>query len=57
MASGLSLPSGRHHSLGGFLIGLAKAIPPEGSVMQFEGISFTVEAATDQAVQEVRVKW
>ncbi|MDJ0951137.1 MAG: transporter associated domain-containing protein [Alphaproteobacteria bacterium] len=56
MASGLSLPSGRHHSLGGFLIGLAKAIPPEGSVMQFEGISFTVEAATDQAVQEVRVK-
>jgi len=54
---GLELPSGRYKTLAGFLMDATKAIPPVGSVIHHQEISFTVERGTAQAVQEVRVCW
>lgn len=54
---GLDLPDGQYASLAGFLLEKARDIPPAGAVIEFQGISFTIERATPQAIQEVRIQW
>ena len=55
--TGLAVPDGDYRTLGGFLIKLAGAIPPTGSVLQYRGVSFTVESASPQAIDKVRIRW
>ena len=54
---GIELPKGEYETLAGFLLDSAKAIPRPGTVIEYEGVSFTVERATAQAVQEIRITW
>ncbi len=54
---GIELPTGQYASLAGFLLDKARDIPPMGTVVEYRKITFTVERATPQAVQEVRIKW
>lgn len=54
---GLDLPEGQYASLAGFLLEKARDIPPAGTVIEYQGISFTIERATPQAIQEVRIQW
>lgn len=54
---GLELPDGEYASLAGFLLEKAKDIPANGTVIEFRGTSFTIERATPQAIQEVRIRW
>ena len=54
---GIELPSGPYDTLAGFLIETNKAIPPVGTVIQQDGISFTVERVAMPTALEVRVRW
>jgi len=54
---GLDMPDGQYASLAGFLLEKVRDIPPVGTVIEFHGISFTIERATPQAIQEVRIQW
>lgn len=54
---GLELPDGQYASLAGFLLEKARDMPPVGTVIEFQGISFTIERATPQAIQDVRIQW
>lgn len=55
--TGLKLPDGSYETLAGFLLDLGQAIPRTGSVIHHDDVSFTVEHATPEAIQEVRVRW
>ncbi len=52
----LFLPDGDYSTLGGMLISLAGRIPSEGETFSVPGAEFTVAAATERAVKEVRVR-
>ncbi len=54
---GVKLPQGSYTSLSGFLLDKATDIPPVGAVIEYRGISFTIERATPRLIQEVRVQW
>ncbi|MEN8132082.1 MAG: transporter associated domain-containing protein [Pseudomonadota bacterium] len=54
---GIELPSGQYASLAGFLLNMARDIPRVGAVIEYQKIFFTIERATPQAIQEVRIKW
>ena len=54
---GLDLPFGNYNSLSGFLLEKAQDIPPEGEVVEYKSLSFTIERAIPQAIQEVRIAW
>ncbi len=54
---GIELPQGNYETLAGFLLHFAGSIPRSGAVFHYEGISFTVESASEQAVHEVRIRW
>ena len=54
---GLSLPEGQYTSLSGFLLDMAKDIPAVGTVIEHQGIRFTIKRATPRLIQEVRVQW
>jgi CBS domain containing-hemolysin-like protein len=54
---GISLPEGDYETLAGFLLEIAKDIPAEGITLRFRNISFTIERATEKAIQEVRIRW
>ncbi len=54
---GIALPEGDFETLAGFLIEEAKEIPATGVVIRRGGISYTIERATEQVIQEVRVRW
>jgi len=54
---GLELPPGRYRTLAGFLMDATQSIPPVGAVIRYQEISFTIERATAQAAQEVRIRW
>ena len=53
----LELPTGRYRTLAGFLMDATRSIPRVGTVIHHQEISFTVERATAQAAQEVRIRW
>lgn len=54
---GIKLPEGNYETLAGFLIELAKEIPPVGKVIRHQRVSFVVERATEHVILEVRVRW
>jgi len=54
-ALGTLLPDGDYETLGGFLISLTGEIPSSGQVIDYEGVTFTILRATEQAVQEVSI--
>ncbi len=54
---GISLPEGDYSTLGGMLISLAERIPAEGDSFSVPGAEFTVTAASERAVKEVRVRF
>ena len=54
---GIDLPPGNYETLAGFLMAISKSIPHIGAVIRYQDISFTVEQATAQAMQEVRIRW
>jgi CBS domain containing-hemolysin-like protein len=53
---GISLPDGDYSTLGGMLISLAGRIPAAGESFEVPGAEFTVAAASERAVKEVRVR-
>lgn len=55
--TGLELPTGTYETLAGFLLDVGQSIPRTGTVIHHDGISFTVEHATPEAIHEVRVRW
>ena len=52
----VSLPDGDYSTLGGMLTSLAGRIPAEGETFSVPGAEFTVAAASERAVKEVRVR-
>ncbi len=54
---GIALPEGDYSTLGGMLISLAERIPAEGESFSVPGAEFTVTAASERAVKEVRVRF
>lgn len=54
---GIELPVGQYASLAGFLLNQMRDIPRVGAVIEYQRITFTIERATPQAIQEVRIKW
>ncbi|MCP4408284.1 MAG: HlyC/CorC family transporter [Gammaproteobacteria bacterium] len=54
---GIELPAGQYASLAGFLLNQMKDIPRVGAVIEYQRITFTIERATPQAIQEVRIRW
>lgn len=54
---GIELPNGNYETVAGFLMSVSQAIPHAGAVIQHNGVSFTVERATAQTIQEVRIAW
>ncbi len=52
----ISLPDGDYSTLGGMLIFLAGRIPAEGESFTVAGAEFTVAAASERAVKQVRVR-
>lgn len=53
---GLFLPDGDYSTLGGMLISLAGRIPAAGETFPVPGAEFTVTAASERAVKEMRVR-
>ncbi|OSM04310.1 hemolysin family protein [Magnetofaba australis] len=52
---GVELPDGPYETLGGFLLERFEEIPAEGRSLQWEGVRFTVEKASDRAILEVEM--
>jgi len=55
--AGLEFPAGAYETLAGFLLDIGQSIPRTGAVIHHDGISFTVEHATPEAIHEVRIRW
>jgi putative hemolysin len=53
----IELPTGRYASLAGFLLDKAKDVPQVGTVLEYQGICFSIQRATPRAIQEVKVSW
>lgn len=54
---GVQLPDGDYATLAGFLLSKVRDLPPVGTKIEYRHITFTIERATPQAIQEVRVRW
>jgi len=54
---GLSLPRSNYATLAGFLLGRAREIPEAGTTIESNGVFYTIQRATPQVIQEVRVRW
>jgi CBS domain containing-hemolysin-like protein len=53
----INLPEGHYVSLAGFLLEKAREMPAEGTSIEYQDISFIVEKATPQVIQEIRIRW
>ena len=53
---GVRLPEGNYLTLAGYLLGKARTIPSAGTVIDAGELTFIVERATPQTIQEVRVR-
>jgi putative hemolysin len=53
----IDLPKGRYASLAGFLLDKAKDVPQTGTVLEYQGIRFSIQRATPRVIQEVKVSW
>ena len=54
---GIDLPEGKYATLAGFLLATVRDVPPVGTEIKYRAVSFNVERATPQAIQEVRIRW
>ncbi len=54
---GLKFPDGDYQTIAGFILDIAKEIPPAGTIIRYKEKTLTVNQATPQAIQEVRVTW
>jgi len=54
---GIKLPKGNYATLAGFLLEMIGEIPIPGTSIKANGISYTIERSTLQAIQEVRLRW
>jgi CBS domain containing-hemolysin-like protein len=54
---GIRLPEGNYTTLAGFLLGKAREVPVPGTVIDLEEVTFVIERATPQAIQEIRVRF
>jgi hypothetical protein len=48
---------GSYETLSGFLLEYAREIPKPGTMIEVEGIKFTIQRATPQVIQEVQIRW
>ena len=53
---GVQLPEGDYLTLAGFLLGKTRSIPSAGALIEAGELTFIVERATPQAIQEVRIR-
>jgi CBS domain containing-hemolysin-like protein len=51
----IELPKGRYSSLAGFLLEKAGEIPPVGSTIKYQGISFTILHGSIRSIEEVKI--
>ncbi|MGD2138085.1 MAG: hemolysin family protein [Gammaproteobacteria bacterium] len=54
---GIELPEGQYASLAGFLLERIRDVPPAGTIVKFNKITFTVQRASARVIEEVRVRW
>lgn len=54
---GIRLPECKSVTLAGFLLEKARDIPPTGTLIEYNGVAYTIQRATPQAIQEVRIRW
>lgn len=53
----LDIPESSHATLGGLLMSRVHEIPATGSLIQINGIDFTIQRSIPQAIQEIRIRW
>ena len=53
----LDAPKTDQSTLAGLLLSKVHEIPRKGSLIQIEGIDFTIQRRIPQAIQEVRIRW
>jgi len=54
---GIRLPEGNYTTLAGFLLAKAREVPVVGTVIDLEEVTFVIERATPQAIQEIRIRF
>ncbi|MDP2646480.1 MAG: hemolysin family protein [Desulfobacterales bacterium] len=53
----INLPKGKYVTLAGYLLERSGQIPTIGTVIKAAGVAFTIQKATPQMIQEVRIRW
>jgi CBS domain containing-hemolysin-like protein len=53
---GIAIPAGEYGTVAGFLLSRFGDIPPAGSVLDAESITYTVKSVTAQAIEEVQIR-
>lgn len=53
---GIRFPDGNYTTLAGFLLAKAREVPARGAVMDMDEVTFVIERASPQAIQEVRIR-
>ncbi len=53
----IKMPNSKYATLSGFLLEKAHDIPPESSIIESCGVTYTILRATPQAIKEVRIRW
>lgn len=54
---GINLPEGQYASLAGFLLERIRDVPPAGTIIKYNKVTFTVQRASARVIEEVRVRW
>jgi len=54
---GIKLPDSKSATLAGVLLEKARKIPAAGTIIEINGVKYTIKRATPQAIQEIQVQW
>ncbi len=54
---GIKIRKGNYSTLAGYLLEKSLEVPPEGSVVESHGISYTIKRRTDRLIEEVGISW
>lgn len=54
---GIRISKGGYATLAGYLLEKSPEVPPQGTVIESHGISYTIEKRTDRLIEEVRISW
>lgn len=52
-----SLRAPHAHTIAGYLLEKSLEVPPEGSIIESHGISYTIKRRTDRLIEEVSISW